>query len=26
VDFDTASTVIHTYKTAYYALHCRAAV
>jgi len=26
VDFDTASTVIHTYKTAYYALQCRAAV
>jgi NADPH2:quinone reductase len=26
VDFDTASTVVHTYKTAYYALQCRAAV
>ena len=26
VDFDTASTVIHTYRTAYYALQCRAEV
>ncbi|HUG21547.1 NADPH:quinone oxidoreductase family protein [Piscinibacter sp.] len=26
VDFDTASTVLHTYKTALYALECRAAV
>lgn len=26
VDFDTASTVLHTYRTAYYALQCRAAL
>ncbi len=26
VDFETASTVLHTYRTAYYALQCRAAL